>query len=91
MRKPLTLFALEELRARRLHDVARMLQTMYRAFASRKYFLELREQAQGIFSGQKRRRGSWALYFLGDYVHAAASAELTRALSKVCNRHVTAM
>ena len=82
VRKPLTLFALEELRARRLHDVARMLQTAFRAYASRKYFLELREQAQGIFSGQKRRRGSWALYFLGDYIHAAESAELTRVLSK---------
>lgn len=82
IRKPLTLFTLEELRARRLHDVARMLQTAWRALLARKSFLELREQAQGIFAGQKRRRGSWALYFLGDYCRAAESAELTRTLAK---------
>ena len=82
VRRPLTLFTLEELRARRLHDVARMLQTAWRGFASRKYFLEVREQAKGIFGGQKRRRGSWALYLLGDYVRAAESPELNRLLSK---------
>jgi hypothetical protein len=44
--------------------------------------MELREQAQGIFAGQKRRRGSWALYFLGDYIRAQESPELSSVLTK---------
>ena len=82
IRKPLTLFMLEELRARKLHDAARMLQAPWRAYQARKYFLDLREQAQGIFGGRKRRRGSWALYFIGDYIRAQESAEVQRTLTK---------
>ena len=82
IRKPLTLFMLEELRARKLHDAARMLQAPWRAYQARKYFLDLREQAQGIFGGRKRRRGSWALYFIGDYIRAQESSEVQRTLTK---------
>ena len=74
VRKPMTLFALEELRARKLHDVSRMIQAGYRSYRARVHYLELREKAQGIFQGKKRRRGSWALYFLGDYVRGAGGA-----------------
>ena len=82
IRAPITLFALEELRKRRLADVARILQAAWRSYKARKYFMELREKAQGIFMGKKRRRGSWSLYFMGDYINASESAALTRLLTK---------
>ena len=46
----------EELRARKLHDVSRMIQAGYRSYRARVHYLELREKAQGIFQGKKRRR-----------------------------------
>ena len=82
VRAPITLFALEELRKRRCEDITRILQVAWRAYKARKYYMELRERAKGIFMGRKRRRGSWSLYFMGDYVGASESAELTRLLSK---------
>lgn len=48
------LFALEERRERKLHDVVRQLQAAWRSFLTRRYFLRLREKSYGIFSGQKR-------------------------------------
>tara|TARA_B110001452_G_scaffold96711_2_gene80015 strand:- start:749 stop:1345 length:597 start_codon:yes stop_codon:yes gene_type:complete len=53
-------------------------QAGYRSYRARKYFLALREKSLGIFHGNKRRRGSWALYFLGDYVHASDSLEVAK-------------
>ena len=58
VRQAVTLFALEELRERKLHDLAAMIQSAYRAWKARKYFLELREKSLGVFSGRKRRGGS---------------------------------
>ena len=60
MCKPVTLFTLEELRERKLHDVVSGLQGSFRAYRARKRFLELREKSKGIFNGRKRRRGSCA-------------------------------
>jgi len=82
IRKPLTLFTLEEMRSRKLQDIVAMLQSAWRKYLAKKYFREVRLQAQGIFEGKKRRRGSWALYFMGDYIRASESAELTRLLEK---------
>ena len=72
VKKPLTLFSLEELRERKMHDIARILQYRQgtaRAAHAREEPRELREKSLGIFHGRKRRRGSWHLYFLGDYIH----------------------
>lgn len=76
IRRPETLFSLEEMRERKMHDVVRMIQTAWRLYQARLHFLELREKSMGIFKGRKRRRGSWVLFFQGDYIHARDSMEL---------------
>lgn len=76
IRRPETLFQLEEMRERKLNDVAMMIQNAFRGYKARKYFLELREKSMGIFQGKKRRRNSWVLFFQGDYIFAKDSLEL---------------
>jgi myosin-1 len=76
IRRPESLFALEEMRERKMHDVCAMIQGAWRLFKARKHFLELREKSMGIFQGKKRRRGSWVLFFQGDYIFAKDSLEL---------------
>ena len=88
VKKPLTLFSLEELRERKMHDIARLLQAGYRSYRARKYFLELREKSLGIFHGRKRRRGSWHLYFLGDYIHAKDSMKVASLMAKTSDQRV---
>ena len=88
IRQPASVFALEDRRSRAMHDVARALQGAYRAFAARKYRIKLREKSLGIFKGLKRRRGSWRLRFLGDYIGAAQTTEVTRILTKACDSKV---
>eukprot|EP00455_Lapot_gusevi_P016296 TRINITY_DN1837_c0_g1_i15.p1 TRINITY_DN1837_c0_g1~~TRINITY_DN1837_c0_g1_i15.p1 ORF type:complete len:865 (+),score=234.52 TRINITY_DN1837_c0_g1_i15:192-2597(+) len=82
VRKPVNLFALEELRERKLHDLATLIQTIYRAWKARKYFLELRQKALGIYQGRKqRRRASVRRYYVGDYLNAALSMPIQKILS----------
>ena len=88
VRDPATVFGLEEARGRRLGDIARILQAGWRAYKTRKFFLELREKSFGIFGGRKRRRGSRAFYFLGDYCGAGASMEVSRIMKKTGAQHV---
>lgn len=76
IRRPETLFALEEMRERKMHDVVAMIQNAWRMYKARLHFLELREKSMGIFKGRKRRRGSWVLFFQGDYIQAKDSLEL---------------
>ena len=47
-----------------------------------------REKSFGIFGGRKRRRGSRAFYFLGDYCGAGASMEVSRIMKKTGAQHV---
>jgi len=82
VRQPITLFSLEELRERKLHDIATIIQVTYRAWKARKYFLELREKSLAVFGGRKRRRGSVHLYFLGDYINAKDDVGIRRVLTK---------
>ena len=82
IRKPVTLFGLEEFRERKLHDIVTVVQQMYRAYKARKFFLELREKSMSLFGGKKRRRGSVHLYFLGDYLHAGDEIRVQRAMQK---------
>lgn len=56
IREPISLFTLEELRNRRLHDLATMIQKVYRSWIARKYYKELRERAIGLFGDRKMRR-----------------------------------
>eukprot|EP00761_Pharyngomonas_kirbyi_P013669 gb/GECH01013698.1/.p1 GENE.gb/GECH01013698.1/~~gb/GECH01013698.1/.p1 ORF type:complete len:952 (+),score=246.60 gb/GECH01013698.1/:1-2856(+) len=67
IKHPETLFQLEELRDRKLHDLVSMIQSCWRSHAARRRLKELRDKAQGIFGGQKeRRRISVNRVFLGD-------------------------
>jgi len=46
IRQPVSLFTLEELRERKLHDVVTLIQKVYRSWKARKFFLELREKVR---------------------------------------------
>jgi myosin-1 len=83
IRKPETLFALEEQRERRVDELVRKIQRLYKAWKVRKYFLELREKALGIYGGKKlRRRGSVKLYYLGDYLNTKDVLGIQQILQK---------
>ena len=82
IRKPQTLFALEELRERALSDFASMIQKAFRGYRAVKFFLQMREKALGIFKGRKRRSNSIYLRFNGDYIGCRDSAPLFRELAK---------
>jgi len=53
LKSPATLFGLEAVRERKLHEVARLLQAGYRSYRAHKYLLELREKSLGIFCGRR--------------------------------------
>lgn len=53
LKNPATLFGLEAVRERKLHEVARLLLAGYRSYRAHKYFLELREKSLGIFRGRR--------------------------------------
>ena len=82
VRKPVTLFGLEEFRERKLHDIVTVVQQTYRAYKARKFFLELREKSLSLFGGNKRRRGSVHLYFLGDYLNAGDELGVQKVMHK---------
>jgi len=88
IKKPMTLFSLEEMREQKLQHIARIVQASYRSYRARKKFLELREKSYGIFHGRKRRRGSWSLYFLGDYIHAKDSMKVHKLMARNADQHV---
>ena len=80
LRQPMTLFLLEEQRDRKLHDIANLIHSCYRSWKARKYFLKLKELSMSLFGGQKRRRGSIHLYFVGDYVQATNNVPVQKVL-----------
>ena len=82
IRQPMTLFLLEEQRDRKLHDIANLINGCYRSWKARKFFLELKELSMSLFGGQKRRRGSIHLYFVGDYVNAKDNIHVQKVLHK---------
>jgi len=64
------IYSLEELRERRLDDVARLLQKTYRDFQQRKIFIELKKDVSAMLKGKKeRRRISVHRNYIGDYVN----------------------
>ena len=82
IRQPMTLFLLEEQRDRKLHDIANIINSCYRAWKARKFFLELKELSMALFGGQKRRRRSIHLYFVGDYVNCKEIVNVQKVLHK---------
>eukprot|EP00937_MAST-01D_sp_MAST-1D-sp2_P004213 g4213.t1 len=82
VRRPQSLFLLEEMRTRKLPGIVATIQRCWRQFLARRFFLELRQQAQGIFEGRKRRCGSVHLHFVGDYLGVTDSFALPNAILK---------
>jgi myosin-1 len=89
IRAPQSIFILEELRERRLHEIALQIQRTYKAWKARKFFLELREKALGLYQGKKlRRKVSAKLYYVGDYVQDTGNKEIKALLSKSNDKKV---
>jgi hypothetical protein len=77
------IYALEELRLRKLHDLVKRIQATYRAYRVRKYYLELRAASLGIYQGKKeRRRKSVNQRFFGDYLLLGESKAVLNLLLK---------
>jgi len=70
IREPKSVFKLEEAREKAVDKVVRIIQRSYRAYKARLYFLRLREESAMLLHQKKRRRNSWVLYFIGDYIRA---------------------
>lgn len=81
IRKPESLFELEEFRERAVNELVKKIQKVYKGWKARKYFLELREKALGIYNGKKaRRRLSVKFFFVGDYINGEEDALLKEEL-----------
>jgi len=89
IRHPVSLFSLEELRERKLHDIVVLIQKMYRSYRTRKYFMELREKSLGLFGRNKpRRRESIRRYYVGDYLGVAQNPDVQKLLHKHGDRNI---
>jgi len=83
IRQPVTLFTLEELRDRKLHTLAGLIQKVFRGYVQRKYFREMREQSLRIFGRNKlRRRASVRRFYVGDYLRIASDPQVAKMLTK---------
>lgn len=69
IRRPDSLFLLEEQRARKYDEYARRIQKWFRKYIGVRYYVKLRKEAADVLKGRKeRRRGSLNRKFLGDYI-----------------------
>ncbi|OUM68513.1 hypothetical protein PIROE2DRAFT_65913 [Piromyces sp. E2] len=83
IKTPESLFILEELRDRKYHGYAKTIQTCYRKWKSRKYFLDLKKEATDIFYNKKqRRRFSINRDFSGDYINYLSNPILKQLVGK---------
>eukprot|EP00475_Leptophrys_vorax_P022894 TRINITY_DN3113_c0_g1_i1.p1 TRINITY_DN3113_c0_g1~~TRINITY_DN3113_c0_g1_i1.p1 ORF type:complete len:1018 (-),score=280.14 TRINITY_DN3113_c0_g1_i1:379-3432(-) len=83
LRNPQSVYQMEELRERRLHELATMIQKVYRSWKVRKFFLELREKSFELYQGKKlRRKGSVKLFYQGDYIKDSNQREILSLMSK---------
>ncbi|ORX61173.1 hypothetical protein BCR36DRAFT_439738 [Piromyces finnis] len=83
IKTPESLFILEELRDRKYHGYAKTIQTCYRKWKSRKYFLDLKKEATDIFYNKKqRRRFSINRDFNGDYINYLSNPILKQLVGK---------
>ena len=71
------------MRDRKYHGYAKIIQTCYRKWKSRKYFLDLKQQSTDIFYGKKqRRRFSINRDFNGDYINYLSNPLLKQLVGK---------
>ncbi|TPX41023.1 hypothetical protein SeMB42_g05764, partial [Synchytrium endobioticum] len=83
IKSPESLFLLEEVRERKYHHYAVIIQRAYRRWKSRKYFLELRKKAADVmYNHKERKRFSLNREFLGDYVNYLDNPVLKHLLGK---------
>jgi myosin-1 len=89
IKSPETIHALEELRERKLNDVAKIIQTSYRKFQSRKLFIELKKEINILLKGKKeRRRCSVYRNFMGDYLELRVNSLISKLLAKYKEKNV---
>jgi len=80
LRKPKTLYEVEEKRLAALHRIATKIQKVWRAWKIRKIYLELKKEALDVFKGQKERnrmsmqRG--VVSFFGDFLGLVDNQEI---------------
>ena len=69
IKNPESLFLLEEIRDRKFDGYARKIQSSYRRWIARKYYVELKKKASSILLNKKeRKRGTLNRNFVGDYI-----------------------
>lgn len=80
---PEIVYNLEELRERKLHDIAQKIQRLYRRYKARQFYIEMKEKSLGIFGTEKkRRRISVNRNFAGDYLEMTYVLEVLKCLQK---------
>mmetsp|Transcript_26571 Transcript_26571/g.44608 ORF Transcript_26571/g.44608 Transcript_26571/m.44608 type:complete len:1023 (-) Transcript_26571:177-3245(-) len=85
IRNPVTIFQLEELRERRIHELVTKIQSVFRAWKARKHLLELREKSLGLFgTNKKRRTASIRRFYVGDYLGLARNNIV---MIRIVNKH----
>ncbi|TPX34504.1 hypothetical protein SmJEL517_g02861 [Synchytrium microbalum] len=83
IKSPESLFLLEEVRERKYHHYAKIIQRAYRSWKSRKYFIELRKKAADVmYNHKERKRMSLNRIFRGDYVNYLDNPVLKNLLGK---------
>ena len=83
IRQPQTLFGIEELRERKLHDIATIIQSAYRSYRIRKLAMALREAAKEAYKMRKeRRRGSASHSYFGDYLRLGEHPNIAKLLAR---------
>lgn len=83
IRQPVTLFTLEELRERKIHELVILIQKTFRAWSTRKFFLEMREKSLEVYQSKKqRRRLSVKRHFVGDYLNCVKDLNIEKLFHK---------
>ncbi|EFC37173.1 myosin [Naegleria gruberi] len=83
LRKPDTLFGLEESKERLFHDNATQMQRLWRNYKLKRYFIKLRNTSADLLEGRKqRRRLSLNRNFLGDHANYMDNAQLQEVMKK---------
>ena len=76
IKEPRDLFSLEKERESRINEIVKVIQRAYRSWKARLYFQQTREESVHLLASKKRRRNSWVLYFLGDYLNCSHLPEV---------------
>ena len=85
IKAPESLFLLEEIRDRKYHHYAKIIQRNYRTWKSQKYFIEMRDKAADVmFEKKERKRFSINRSFIGDYLCVIDNPVLKALIGKSC-------